>query len=214
MASPCRFCLERTQTKEDPFIQPCSCKGSVKNVHLLCLLQWRDVTENPEAKYKCQICASIFNFPTRWKRQVDLLYKSVIWYILQKQYVFLVLTQILHTSIVCDTGEFRYYIEDYTTEKSKRIFQGLLLSVSSVYATYYYYLWSNVTEKEIYSVYAQTKQNRLVLLLTILSLSFGGTFLHLFPFGYVYVSFIPYVIQEHGSIIAAMNNDCEIIKAS
>ena len=36
----CRFCLDDAVMADNPFIQPCVCKGSVENVHLRCLLRW------------------------------------------------------------------------------------------------------------------------------------------------------------------------------
>ncbi len=39
-APVCRFCLDEAVTANNPFIQPCACKGSVENVHIRCLLRW------------------------------------------------------------------------------------------------------------------------------------------------------------------------------
>lgn len=210
MASPCRFCLERTQTKENPFIQPCNCKGSVKNVHLLCIAKWRNITENPEAKYKCQLCNVTFNFPTRWLRQ-PIVYNSPIWYILQKQYFFIIIAQSLHIQLVNILLD-NTYLEEYNTTISKRIFQGLLVGTSAIYLSYYVNLVSHISEKTIYWYYACVKNKKMPLLLAILGLSFIGTFLHLVPFSYVYIVFLPHIIHCHIQIVDEMNNDCEILK--
>jgi len=36
----CRICLSDECSEDDPFIAPCSCKGSIKYVHLGCLRKW------------------------------------------------------------------------------------------------------------------------------------------------------------------------------
>ena len=217
--SPCRFCLDCKQTKENPFLQPCNCKGSVKNVHLLCLAKWRSLTVNPEARIKCQICISVFKFPTRWLRQDNLLATSVLWYILQKSYIFIFIAQVLHLHMVnqlseapSDTVILRYYLEDYNTYLSKTSFQVLLVTTSSLYVGYYLYLLSHVTEKVIYLQYAYVKQQKLLLTFGILLLSFIGTYTYLFPFAYTFIWFLPYVITMHNGVLHDMNNDCEILR--
>jgi len=212
MASPCRFCLERTQTKENPFIQPCICKGSVRNVHVVCLTKWRRMTENPEAKHKCQICATIFNLPTRWRRQSDKLKNSIIWYILQKQYFFILFSQAIHISYMSDNDFI--YINDFNTKESRSAFQLILMANTSVYFSYYLYLYFHITEPKIYFTYIFYKNKRFLLASTILSMSYFSTYLHIFPFAYIYVFFLPFIIQIHQQTIEQMNTDCEIITSS
>jgi len=219
MAIPCRFCLENTQTIENPLIQPCNCKGSVINVHLVCIVKWRKYTENPLAKHKCQLCNVNFNFPTRWLRQRNLLSNSVIWYILQKAWFILILLQLIHIHGVNQLSQepseiivLQYYFEDYNTIHSRQLFQSLLLITSSVYLGFYVYIFSNVTEKVIYLHYAFFKQLKIPLVFIILLASYAGTYTILFPFSYIYVLFLPYIIAIHGEILTDMNTDCEIIK--
>merc|ERR1711862_474506 len=38
-ALQCRICLD-SATMDDPFVSPCSCKGSIEKVHLGCLRHW------------------------------------------------------------------------------------------------------------------------------------------------------------------------------
>ena len=45
---PCRICLE----DNEPFIHPCYCSGSMKDVHEDCLLRWIHTTHI----WKCEIC--------------------------------------------------------------------------------------------------------------------------------------------------------------
>ena len=219
MAIPCRFCLENTHTNENPLIQPCNCKGSVINVHLVCIVKWRKYTGNPVAKYKCQLCNVNFNFPTRWLRQNNLLPNSLTWYILQKPWVFIILLQLIHIHGVNQLSQqpseiivLQYYFEDYNTLHSIQLFQFLLLITTSVYLGFYGYLLSHVTEKLIYLRYAFVKQFKIPLVFIILLASYVGTYSVLFPFSYIYLVFLPYIITLHSEILLDMNTECEIIK--
>jgi len=50
----CRICLEDDTTNN--LIYPCKCSGTSKYVHKYCLNQWRTLSENREAYYKCFEC--------------------------------------------------------------------------------------------------------------------------------------------------------------
>jgi len=56
----CRICLMEGATDEDPFIAPCSCKGSIECVHLKCLQDWTKSRLKQSATgsylYKSQSC--------------------------------------------------------------------------------------------------------------------------------------------------------------
>lgn len=51
----CRFCLDDATTDENPFIQPCNCKGSIEHVHLKCLLRW--IFSSPRHNDSCNMCS-------------------------------------------------------------------------------------------------------------------------------------------------------------
>ena len=55
----CRFCLESTNADNNPFIEPCECRGSVRYVHTNCLRRWiaLDPAKNGD---QCSICAAPF----------------------------------------------------------------------------------------------------------------------------------------------------------
>ena len=51
----CRFCLEPTVTRDNPFLSPCPCAGSVAFVHRKCLYRW--IYQDPEEEKRwCNIC--------------------------------------------------------------------------------------------------------------------------------------------------------------
>jgi E3 ubiquitin-protein ligase DOA10 len=37
----CRFCLDSRNSKQDPLITPCECRGSMRYIHTDCLRHWR-----------------------------------------------------------------------------------------------------------------------------------------------------------------------------
>jgi hypothetical protein len=61
---PCRICLE----DEGPFISPCLCSGTMKDIHEECLLKWIHMnTHNPFNRARCELChfpfLIRFNYP-------------------------------------------------------------------------------------------------------------------------------------------------------
>ena len=51
----CRFCLESKETKKNPLLEPCDCKGSIQFVHERCLTRWRRMDPLRNADI-CLIC--------------------------------------------------------------------------------------------------------------------------------------------------------------
>lgn len=51
----CRFCLESKNTKRNPLIEPCECRGSIQYVHAYCLLRWRRIDPARNAQI-CLLC--------------------------------------------------------------------------------------------------------------------------------------------------------------
>ena len=58
--SVCRFCLESNNTKRNPLIDPCQCRGSLQFVHERCLNKWRRINPNRNAEV-CLICLSPYH---------------------------------------------------------------------------------------------------------------------------------------------------------
>lgn len=51
----CRFCLEETNSRDNPLLAPCRCIGSIQFVHEQCLDKWRSVA--PQSLINiCQMC--------------------------------------------------------------------------------------------------------------------------------------------------------------
>jgi hypothetical protein len=213
----CRFCWDCVQTKENPFLQPCLCKGSIQNIHLECIQRWRRITDNNEARHMCQLCRSVFIFPTRWGKQINYLTSSPIWYVLEQNIIMLAIAQALHIAstpiIIKDLQENTHisYSSLYYTFESRQRFQIILLELSVPYVLYFLYLFSKITEKRIYLRYLFTNVDMKRFLLCYMLLSIGS-FLHSFPFCYLYVALLPQVIRIHEYILLQMNADAEIIR--
>lgn len=58
----CRFCLDDAVTVNNPFIQPCVCKGSVENVHQRCLLRWiyQHGSRRGVIHDECNMCKTLY----------------------------------------------------------------------------------------------------------------------------------------------------------
>jgi len=55
----CRFCLEDTETPDNPLMSPCACTGSVRYVHRLCLRRW--TAARPATAHLCPICNGLYS---------------------------------------------------------------------------------------------------------------------------------------------------------
>ena len=75
----CRICFE-IETVNNPLIQPCSCKGTSKNVHIRCLEKWRNTTENPAAKLKCMECGVRYLILKKYPLEINPLHNSILSY--------------------------------------------------------------------------------------------------------------------------------------
>ena len=60
MSNECRICFE-IDSVDNPLISPCLCSGTSKYVHVNCLKQWINTTDNIIAKKQCMECKSDYN---------------------------------------------------------------------------------------------------------------------------------------------------------
>jgi len=52
----CRICFDGVVDDNDPLIRPCSCTGSMRFTHKLCLQKWRMRSSNSKAAWRCEVC--------------------------------------------------------------------------------------------------------------------------------------------------------------
>ena len=64
----CRICFD-IETYDDPFITPCSCKGTSKYVHKSCLNTWRHFNREGLGWKQCMECKT--EYSTRYKYPVE-----------------------------------------------------------------------------------------------------------------------------------------------
>ena len=57
-APSCRFCFEE-ETRMNKLLSPCDCQGSIRFVHVKCLLHWQRVAPI-QFIHKCQLCLTYF----------------------------------------------------------------------------------------------------------------------------------------------------------
>ncbi len=62
----CRFCLDNRSTRKNPFLSPCSCRGSVEVVHFICLQKWR-ITNPPLTLNTCPLCKAAYTLPDEFQ---------------------------------------------------------------------------------------------------------------------------------------------------
>jgi hypothetical protein len=51
----CKFCLDTNESKRNPLIEPCDCRGSMQFVHEQCLTRWRRLNPTRNADI-CLLC--------------------------------------------------------------------------------------------------------------------------------------------------------------
>ena len=63
----CRICFE-SETKDDPIITPCDCRGSMQHIHEKCLKTWI-LAQSPDPKaFVCDVCKSQVKMDIKLKR--------------------------------------------------------------------------------------------------------------------------------------------------
>ena len=85
----CRICMEKIDSKVNPFLNPCECKGTVKWIHKECLLKWINTSKN----YSCPQCKYYYKLKTKYKYP---LLKYLIKYI---KYIIIIITFISSFSL-------------------------------------------------------------------------------------------------------------------
>ncbi len=79
--SVCRFCLDSTAVANDPFIQPCLCKGSVENVHRRCLLRWIYRSGRVEINEECNMCRTLYIYEIPMLEESASQYSRAVYYL-------------------------------------------------------------------------------------------------------------------------------------
>lgn len=197
----CRFCLEPTHTPENPFLQPCDCRGSIKNVHLDCLLQWRNTTHDYQNRIICQLCNTKYLMPTRWPIQTFPA-NSITHFCMKRFYVMAILIHVMHVSIVNSSQ----YDILFFTPQGLVSFHSLLFGGTVFYLLYIRNLISQLTAIKIYYQYLTPNLSTISILLSIV---YVLTFVNPFIFGYSYIYLVTQLLTAHDNVITRMNNDAE-----
>lgn len=76
----CRICFQDQSEKDNPFINPCLCAGTMKYIHLFCLQKWLSVKLNFEKNngvisilwesLMCELCSSVFPLTVNYHNKI------------------------------------------------------------------------------------------------------------------------------------------------
>ena len=69
----CRICFD-IETIDDPFIAPCSCKGTSKYVHKSCLNSWRNFNRDSIAWRQCMECGTEYTLYHKYPMETENLF--------------------------------------------------------------------------------------------------------------------------------------------
>jgi hypothetical protein len=189
MENQCRFCLEYSDSKENPLITPCNCNGSIRFVHHSCLLMWKNTTRNRHYQVFCSLCDTKLMYPRKWRLQTI----PVEHFILSRFYVvsflvhwcYLLLNPFYNESIVV-----------------------ILLLTFLIYVVYYYLLYTKLTEKEIYIHYLFHKQLPIPNIRTTIIMVLGSgilVFIEPIFFGHFLILFLSLIPRTHNDVLQLMN---------
>lgn len=103
----CRFCLNSRNSRSNPLIEPCDCKGSLRHVHLSCLNKW--ILLNPNRNNKdCELCLTPYLIIEHPALEVVPSHQTYTVFILRFPFVlslFVHYIWLVHASILDTTGK-------------------------------------------------------------------------------------------------------------
>jgi len=218
----CRFCLMPQETSKNPLVAPCACIGSVKYVHLRCLIRWRETTENEEAVYRCQLCLTEFELFRKWPvESVPDPGHTGSWFILSKPLIVSIIIHWTNTMMYLKNMEndtmpqysdiLEYFLYD---NRSREFFFFSVLGVTIFYGLFYSYFIHAVRSKHIYARY-WLKTNvdgvnpRNMLIYTVANCLLACYYTY--PFGFLYFFALPKLFKAHLHIVKQMNTDAQEI---
>jgi len=233
MDAICRICLFSTsEFGNNDLISPCDCSGSMRYVHLECILRWQQYAENDENLVYCELCTIEYNLPTKWPLEnKPIQSKNGSWFLLQRSYVWMIISYYLYFMILTlynkfythQTIEYNSDIntiikteQEFILDKYNLAYMAICGFLTCLYACEYYYHISIIQNKRIYLYYWYTYipniervwQPRSLLFLSILSFS-------CIPLNIIYG--IPYLysltcyFDTHCAIVNQMNKDAQFI---
>ena len=147
----CRFCLDSGQTAKNPLISPCSCKGSVEFIHLICLNRWR--TQNPERNREaCNLCSGVYRIPTLYDIEV-MPGGSIKCYLLDSSLI---------VSIILNYIGIIFYVSSTHIVSIKEVFYFIQLIHHGTQLYFMYILFNVRKQEEYFQHWIQEKRYLLV----------------------------------------------------
>ena len=221
MSIVCRFCLDDTDAKENPLIQPCKCKGSARYVHTDCMRIWRRKTTVPKHVTHCQMCLTKYALPMIFPLEIipegdinilnillsnPLLlwaHSQIVWYIINASFLVSYDQLFDNSSLIIHENA----MQTITQMTNVAMVHGITI----VYCKFYLPYIQNVGDKQRYFRYWIVLQDETihrpihVLYLTgalyMLSLYFNSVFF------FLYILSLQHCMFTHKKILQRMNND-------
>ena len=233
MDAICRFCLFNTREDgEDVLMSLCDCKGSMKYIHLQCLLEWRRTTDNDEWVNTCQLCLEHYRLPTRLPLEVltnpnntllwPLFARSYIWTISAYYVYCLCLTFSTKTITVYPTPMYDEYLQQNQIIERQQIhlvinpytLNYICTAITACYTLFYIPYIISIRNLAIYITYwAQDIHQPFVwnpstaFLISLLSFVFMPS-LPILCIVYIYM--LPQYLVTHYAILNQMNEDAQL----
>ena len=236
MDAICRICLFPTsEFGSTQLITPCDCSGTMKYVHLECILRWQYYAENLEDISICELCTADYNLPTKWPLEDKpnpgnngkwyLLQRSSIWIILSYyiQFLYISLYQKYYGQLIVIQPSINYGPDINEIIQTERItnlndfnymYVGICTIITIMYAMEYYKYINQLRNKLLYILYWFSRLNdaevqwqpyQLLFLCVISALLLP---LNMF-YGITYLYSLPRLFETHKAILYQMNLDAQ-----
>ena len=236
MDAICRICLFPTsEFGGTHLIAPCDCSGSMKYVHLECILRWQYYTENMKDISNCELCTALYTLPTKWPLEDEpnpgndgrwyLLQRSYIWVILSYyiQFLYISLYQKYYGSIIIIQPNINYGTDINEIIETERmtiiydynyVYVGICVIITTMYAMEYYKYVYQLRNRLLYITYWFSKlknvrvywqPNHLLLLSFISFILLPINMLY----GITYIYSLPRLFETHCAILYQMNLDAQ-----
>jgi hypothetical protein len=189
----CRFCLMNDVEKENPFLSPCNCIGTLRYVHRQCLDNWRNLTTVPDNRRLCQLCLTPYRLPRRWPYE-HRPSSNIAWRVfLGHPFFVTICAHYFHFCIISNLRGFDLFLISLSHPNVTFYFNIVLLSIASIFATYYYYLLNAIINKKLYLKFSCVNYLKL---LGLSAVTFYLTQHSIFPFGGLFI----YTLTQYKTI--------------
>jgi len=204
----CRFCLSEEWDKNNPFLSPCACAGTIKYVHRSCLATWRAVAPE-EHRFYCQLCHTQYILPRRWLEESfpvpGLLWNSI----LSQHFLIIAIVHYIHLLLIMNFNRLHAFptdnniaatlLNDHVGHKTYNV---LLLVSTVLYIGVYAQLIQKIRNRVLYVYYGAIDMLRIGIGLGVCLYLCQYT---IFPCGALYLYLLPQYYNIHIRTLQKIN---------